>query len=147
MWDGRAILWKGIRSHQTPDDLISLNEFLWAATPSQVVEVGPGEGGTTLFLRCLDACPVVSVDHGERIIQEPRSMVILDGDVYSKDSMLHDLNLYSEKADWMVVCHTDRLDWGSAPALAEWLPQHPEWVEKTMSRPTLHTWLARSGLR
>lgn len=143
-WNGQPAYWQGNACHQTPDDLWNLAEAVWRAHPNWLVEVGTGEGGTSNFLRTLVLC-VRTVDKGD---DPPRQLseafVMLDGDVYSKSSVLSDLEVYGPMARWLVVCHTVRDDWGSGPALAEWLPVHPEWVSDAVRHPTRHTWLTRT---
>lgn len=142
-WDGRPAFWKGIPCHQTPDDLWNYAEVLWSETPGIVVEVGRGEGGTLRFLRDLLACHVFTVDRGEPVPSVSGAFVILDGDVYSAEFMRADLDTYGPLARVLVVCHTNREDWGAAKALRAWLPEHSEWETFAPRHPTQHTWLRR----
>lgn len=142
-WDGQPALWKGLACHQTPDDLWNFAELVWRVHPAMTLEVGTGEGGTSAFLRAVRVL-VISVDaHDPVPAIVANTLVMLDGDVYARQAMLKDLETYGPKAQWLVVCHTVRPDWGSAPALAEWWPLHPEWVPLSVRHQTQHTWLAR----
>lgn len=143
-WTGQPALWKGLACHQTPDDLWNFAEVVWLVQPSMILEVGTGEGGTSTFLLDMSSVVVRSVDLCDAVPQSvPRTLVVLDADVYSRQAVLKDLETYSPKAQWLVVCHTVRPDWGSAPALAEWRPHHPEWVPLSVRHQTQHTWLER----
>lgn len=144
-WDGQPAFWKGFACHQTPDDLFNFAELVHQVHPWMIVEVGPGDGGTALFLGAVCQSVVLSVDKGDPVpMTQPRTLAILDGDVYDRPSVSKDLETYILNAQWIVVCHTNRDDWGAAPALADWLPQHPEWSVMTVRHPTQHTWLTRT---
>lgn len=142
-WTGQPAFWQGRACHQTPDDLWNFAEVVWRVAPMMVLEVGTGDGGTSEFLKAVHHC-VVSVDVGEIGPRVDNALVMLDGDVYSEASMLSDLHAYGVSARWLVVCHTNREDWGSAPALREYLSVHPEWAPLPVRHPTQHTWLVRS---
>ena len=143
-WNGQPAYWRGLACHQTPDDLWIFAETVWSIHPDLVLEVGRGEGGTSQFLAALRGLPVDSIEKGDPVIPiVPQSFVILDGDVYSREATLLDLQTYGPYAQWLVVCHTVRGDWGAGPALAEWWPHHPEWVSMPVRHETRHTWLTR----
>lgn len=88
----------------------------------------------------------------------PRVMVVLDSD-HGKDHVLSELDLYAplvSPGQFLVVEDTNingrpvNVDWkggpGPGPAVDEWLPRHPEFVEEPMARRymlTFHTWLRR----
>jgi len=140
-WNGQPAFWRGLACHQTPDDLWNFAEVIWSRVPSMTLEVGTGEGGTSRFLRAMIP-NVHTVDVGD-IVRLSYPFVILDGDVYQEASMLADLHRYGPDARWLVVCHTNREDWGAVHALRQWLPHHPEWTEFSVRHPTQHTWLTR----
>lgn len=143
-WNGQPAFWQGRACHQTPDDLWNFAEAVCRLAPSMVLEVGTGEGGTSSFLSALGVSTVTSVDIGDPMPTIPSgAFVMLDGDVYSHDAMFSDLDRYSPHARWVVVCHTNRKDWGAASALDAWLPAHPEWTVMSVRHPTQHTWLQR----
>jgi hypothetical protein len=144
-WTGQPAYWQGLACHQTPDDLWNFAETIWQVCPKMVLEVGRGEGGTGEFLRALlPRTPVYSVDIGYMVPNIlDGAFVLLDGDVYATHSMQADLQRFAPQARWLVVCHTNRPDWGSAPALAAWRPEHPEWTPLDVRHPTQHTWLKR----
>lgn len=146
-WDGRTVLWNEVPCHQTAEDLFNYYELMRDVRPVIVVEVGPGGGGTLGFLKQIAGCPVLSVGEGDlapSLGETVPRVAILDGDVYTKETMAIDLHCYGMMADYMVVCHTNRPDWGSRPALEEWLPLNPKWREVVPRFPTRHTWLERS---
>ena len=141
-WNGQPAFWKGVPCHQTPDDLWNYAETVWDERPATVIEVGRGEGGTVMFLRDFGAI-VLSVDVGDPVPAVSGAFVILDGDVYSAEVMRADLATYSPLATTLVVCHTNREDWGAVKALRAWMPNHPEWEAFDVRHPTQHTWLKR----
>lgn len=144
MWDGRPAFWKGIRCHQTPDDLWNYQEVI-PTMGLMVIEVGPGDLGTANFLRDI-GLNVTSVGIGDPVPSIEKASVILDGDVYSEDAVQYDLETYATIAcHLLVICHTIRPDWGSSHALRKWLPNHPEWTLFTPRHPTQHSWLWRPG--
>jgi len=117
--------WRGLASHQLPADLIRLQEEIVARRPATIIEVGAGEGGTTVFLA--DVCQlalqgqviaVERIDHGAKRAAatfHPRitwhcgeslelagklhtngpTMVILDSDVYNEQHCLEELRAYA----------------------------------------------------
>lgn len=141
-WTGQPAVWQGLACHQTPDDLMNFAAQVWSCAPRDVVEVGTGDGGTTAFLRSV-ALHVHAVDVGSAPVWVSDAFVILDGDVYSHAAMLADLATYDSMAQWLVVCHTNRPDWGSASAVDEWRLSHRNWAEMGVPHPTQHTWLVR----
>ena len=145
LWTGQPALWQGRACHQTPDDLWNLAEQVWQAKPALLIEVGPGEGGTFGFLHAMGGASLMISRRPDDHVppMAAHTFVILDGDVYSKDAVWWDLCTYGREAQWLVVCHTMREDWGAGPALASWLPVHPEWQAQTVRHPTRHTWLVR----
>lgn len=134
-WDGNAVYWRGEASYQLPSDLVRYQEIIYSTMPDWVIETGGG-GGTTWFLS--DVCNLL--EHGRvypvredslRNVPSLRGsvMAILDSDVYDPAHMLAEMRLYAplvSRGHYLVVCHTDREDWGSAPALAEYLNDNPD---------------------
>lgn len=145
---GQSSKWKGLTCHQTPDDLFNLAEMADRLKPAVILEVGTGEGGTSAFLR--DSHPTITV-YGIDLEDAPpkrlplNTLILLDGNVYSEPAMLLDLEQYAPRAQWLVVCHTMRPDWGSVRAVEKWLPEHREWVRLDVPHPTQHTWLVREA--
>jgi len=134
-WDGNAVRWRGLPSYQLPSDLIRYQEIITERRPHYVIETGPGEGGTTLFLR--DACRagcVVPVNDSLTNFYAVRDfvgtcsvMAVLDSDVYSRDHMALEIAVYAQLVtigQHLIVCHTDREDWGAKPALDAYLADH-----------------------
>jgi Cephalosporin hydroxylase len=140
-----TVLWKGKRCHQNMEDLWNYQEVLWIARPDTIIEVGPGEKGTLEFLKDLGIGNVISIDEMNVVNPAIRhAFIILDGDVYNFESMKKDLETYSPLADWLVVCHTCRQDWGSYPALVEWQDhKDKDFTEFSVPYMTRHTWLIR----
>ena len=134
VWDGSAVHWQGKPSYQLPHDLIRYQEIIYERRPDYIIETGGG-GGTTAFLR--DVCGLAN--HGFVVAVEAYSlkripkvrgttMAILDSDVYSETHMRKEIELYAPlvtPGQILVVCHTDREDWGSAPALSGYLANNP----------------------
>lgn len=133
-WDGNAVFWRGEPSWQHPADLIRYQEILFRDRPQVVIETGGGRG-TTAFLR--DVCTwlgngkVIPVQEDSlRNVPRPEgtTMAILDSDVYSETHMREEIGLYAPLVSLghrLIVCHTDRQDWGAAPALAGYLASNP----------------------
>ena len=139
----QPVKWKGVVSHQTPFDLFNYHDFVMDLRPAIVVEVGRGDGGTLEFLRDLGiALEVLSVDLDEPVPDVCDAMVFLDGDVYSADAMTQDLGVYVPRARQIVVCHTNRPDWGARPALDAW-EWSEGWMEWTPKFPTQHSFFCR----
>jgi hypothetical protein len=143
-WTGQPAYWEGLACHQTPDDLWNFIEVIWKARPRDVLEIGRGEGGTSDFLDTVTDCLVYSVDIGDKRPALRNAFIILDADVYNRDAVLNELRLCSTQARWLVVCHTNREDWGAASALREWRLENTNWRELTVNHPTQHTWLERA---
>lgn len=132
-WDGNAVTWRGRPSWQHPADLIRYQEIICESRPDWIIETGAG-GGTTVFLR--DVCALIN--HGFVIAIEEDSltnvpapqgsvMAILDSDVYSREHMVAELEAYAPLVtEHLIVCHTDREDWGAAPALSDYLENNQE---------------------
>ena len=141
---GQSSRWQGIRCHQTPDDLFNLAEVVFDVRPATILEVGTGDGGTALFLGDIQDRPIYTIDKGDVApMLLLASLILLDGDVYSEIAIARDLETYGPLAQWLVVCHTMRPDWGSVRAVAAWLPNHHEWARLDVPHPTQHTWLVR----
>lgn len=144
-WSGNPVRWRGLASYQLISDLWRYHELLVERRPDFVLETGSGEGGTTAFLE--DVCKlqrhgqVIGIEGdsllaAKRIREHVRGasvMAILDSDVYNAAHMLAELFAYAPLVtvdQTLIVCHTDRPDWGSAPALARYLEAHPSEFEK-----------------
>lgn len=152
-WDGNAVHWRGRASYQLPDDLIRYQEIINERRPQWVIETGGGEG-TTTYLQ--DVCGLLNrgfvVAIGENSLTRAPSLIgsvmaILDSDVYSLEHMRKEIALYAPlvtPGQVLVVCHTDREDWGSAQALAEYRAKNPEEFEELAGPPrSLCTYLVR----
>jgi cephalosporin hydroxylase len=154
MWDGNAIRWRGQASYQFPSDLWRYIELALETRPEVLVETGIGEGGTSLFVR--DALQLhdrtvelIGVEHDslglfseiQATVWGRRVMVLCDSDVYSYEHMTHEIRLYSrlvQPGQVLVVCHTDREDWGARRAALEFLDLHPEFSRLPEPSPTLN---------
>lgn len=153
-WDGNAVHWRGLPSYQRPSDLIRYQEIIHYRRPDWVIETGGG-GGTTRFLR--DVCRLAG--HRQKVLGiGPNSldripavtgsvMVILDSDVYSYTHMTREIEAYAPlvtREQMLVVCHTNRTDWGSHPAVTSYLSEHQEMFREEMPPPlSLCTYLER----
>ena len=153
MWDGNAVYWRGEPSYQLPNDLIRYQEIIFRDMPDWIIETGGGSG-TTWFLS--DVCnlighgrvyPVREDSLGNVPALEGPVMVILDSDVYSEEHMYAELRAYAplvSRSQYLVVCHTDRSDWGAQPALARYLDENSEMFMRNSSPdPSLSTYLIR----
>lgn len=152
-WDGNAVSWRGEPSWQHPADLIRYQEIIFRERPQTIIETGGGRG-TTAFLRdvckLLDSGEVIPVQEDSlRNVPHPEgtTMAILDSDVYSETHMREEIELYAPLVSLehrLVVCHTDRQDWGAAPALAEYLANNPGVFEQEPGPPdSLCSYLVR----
>jgi cephalosporin hydroxylase len=154
VWDGNAVHWRGRPSYQLPHDLLRYQEIIVERRPDWVIETGAG-GGTTAFLR--DVCGLVN--HGFVVAVEKDSlaripslrgtvMAILDSDVYSQEHMAAEIAAYAPlvtTGHMLVVCHTDRPDWGAAPALTDFLANNSSMFREEQAPPlTLCTYLERT---
>src|SRR5262245_9304880 len=134
-WDGNAVMWLGKPSFQLPSDLIRYQEIIFDCKPLWIIETGSGSGGTTAFLQavcnCVDCGVVIGTEDsiGEMrasssMVCGERTMVILDSDVYSRTHMQAELAAYADlvtPGQYLIVCHTDREDWGASPAIHEFM--------------------------
>lgn len=124
-WDGNAVYWRGHPSYQQPADLIRYQELIWEHRPDWVIETGGG-GGTTGFLIDLGISWVWTTQDSLAEVPDLSGtvMAILDSDVYSLEHMRAEIAAYAPlvtEGQHLIVCHTDRPDWGARPALAEYL--------------------------
>ena len=152
-WDGNAVHWRGKASYQLPSDLVRYQEIIVDRKPDWIIETGPGEGGTTQFLRDLGQGNVIamynSLEHIEalsRVISGGLIMAILDSDVYNRDHMAAEILTYASLVSvgqFLIVCHTDRDDWGAKPALQDFLQESSQFVIRPSPNPSMSTYLER----
>lgn len=137
------LYWKGRRCFQAVEDLWNYQQVLWELRPEVIIEVGPGECGTYHFLKDLGLnADIISVGEKDDVPRVFDAFIILDGDVYNRQSVEKDLAIYSPMAKYLVVCHTIKIDWGSRSAIANWRNHlFEEFAPPLMSR---HTWLKRN---
>lgn len=136
-----------------PSDLIRYQELICECRPDWIIETGGG-GGTTWFLS--DVCNLI--EHGRVYpVKENASrnipqlqgsvMAILDSDVYDETYMREEIASYAplvSTGQHLIVCHTDRADWGAAPALEAYLNLNPYmFSRKDGPPPSLCTYLER----
>lgn len=156
-WDGNAVRWMGLSSFQLPSDLFRYQEIICDRRPRWIIETGPGEGGTTRFLQ--DVCDQVGggfvlgirnslADASEikPLLKRGSLMAILDSDVYSRAHMQAELAVYAPlvtKGQFLVVCHTDREDWGARPALQDYMRGRTDFVEHLAPNPSLCSYFER----
>ena len=150
-WSGNAVLWRGLPSFQLPSDLFAYARLIHETQPDFIIETGSGDGGTTQFLR--DVCQLEA--HGTVIGISKDSlawaksaglegsvMAILDSDVYSAKHMRDELEAFAPlvtRGQHLIVCHTDRADWGSGVALTSYLSEHgAEFEQSPEPVPTLN---------
>lgn len=152
-WNGNAVSWRGRASYQHPVDLIRYQELIVERRPDWVIETGSGAEGTTCFLH--DVCALIN--HGfvvgikeDSLRNVPSKdgsvMAILDSDVYSEEHMAAEIKAYASlvtEGQVLVVCHTDRADWGSAPALEKFLKRNREFEMVEAPDGSLNTYLER----
>jgi cephalosporin hydroxylase len=154
MWDGNAVHWRHCASYQIPSDLWRYFELAVETRPEVLVETGYGNGGTSLFIQ--DAAWIHGLEiegHGvdqdsiklfpqvRSAVGDRRTMVICDSDVYSYEHMAKELDLYGslvQPGQVLVVCHTDREDWGARRAALEFLDLHPEFSRLPEPSPTMN---------
>lgn len=130
-----------------------MQQLIVATRPDWVIETGGG-AGTTRFLT--DVCELIGYGRVVPISEDslgnaPRwldgdIMVICDSDVYSEQHMLDEIRLYAPlvtEGCYLVVCHTDRSDWGAAPALARYLAERNEFEVTEPPAPTMNSYLRR----
>src|SRR5262245_10534146 len=158
-WDGNAVKWRGKPSFQLPSDLIRYQEIICERRPDWIIETGPGEGGTTEFLR--DVCDNIhhgivfatenSLKHIEYVsglVTGGSVMVILDSDVYSRAHMQMELANYAPlvtPGQFLIICHTDRPDWGALPAMREFMRENTAFEMRLAPDPSMSTYLERLG--
>lgn len=153
IWDGNAVYWRGEPSYQLPSDLLRYQEIIFSTMPDWIIETGGG-AGTTWFLS--DVCNLIEYGRVYPVKEDslrnvPRLegsvMAILDSDVYSEEHMAAEIRAYAplvSRGYYLVVCHTDRSDWGAAPALEAYLKSNPQlFVRQTVASPSLCTYLVR----
>ena len=138
----QPVYWKGVLCHQTALDMWNYQEIIWERKPKIILEVGRADGGTWNFMKDLNLVEtVLSIDINEPIPNIKNAMIFIDSDVYNKENILKDLETYSPMANILIVCHTNREDWGAIHAVKEWRQAHKEVKEFFPKRPTAHTWL------
>ena len=149
-------MWRGKPSYQLASDLFHLARLIHECRPAWVIETGGG-GGTSRFLA--DVCDLE--EYGGEVLpirqesldwtglgdRQGSVMAILDSDVYNAQHMLNELLQYAPmvtSGQHLVVCHTDRDDWGSAPALRAYLGEYgPQFQTTTPPTPSMNTYLRR----
>lgn len=146
-WDGNAVEWRGEPSFQLPSDLFEYARLIHESKPDWIVETGGG-GGTTQFLKDTSERGVVvgvktdSLGWAKTVSLTGAVMVILDSNVYDAEHMLDELVAFGALVtvgQHMIVCHTNREDWGSKPALDAFLKDHGEkWGQLLDPHPTLN---------
>lgn len=153
-WDGNPVYFRGKASYQTPVDLLRMAQLVWECGPTWIIETGSGDGGTTELLRCASEHSEVLGVEGDSLgafelvqaqVNGQATSVVLDSDVYSADHMLKELLTYGmlvTSGQILVVCHTDREDWGSLPALKAW-PYRDQFETLEPVAGSLNTYLRR----
>lgn len=151
-WPTSGVSWRGIHVLKQPVDLWLQQEIIWNTKPELIVETGSKYGGSANFYADLGvevhsvdvAPPKTPVPHflvtyyrgfssnptvHFKIVEacrDRRVMVVLDSD-HSRETVLTELGLYAPLVTpgcYLIV--EDTALGGPAEALAEWLPEHPE---------------------
>lgn len=153
LWCGTAVRWRGLPSYQLPEDLWRYGQLIIDRRPDWIINTGCAPGGTDSFLRdvCkltghgrvigvdIEEAPyddpwyivqgdsVIEASRIARLVADGSCMVILDSDVYSTEHCLAEIRAYAPLVTLgqvLVVCHTNREDWGVQPALRAFLADH-----------------------
>jgi cephalosporin hydroxylase len=161
--------WKGVRVLKTPDALMLQQELIHETQPEVIVETGTKFGGSACFYADLHvevvsidvACPKPPTPHFlvtyltgystspqvlfdvDRLTRGKRTMVVLDSD-HSYENVLAELDVYSgyvSEGCYLVVEDLDQ--GGPRQALAEWLPDHPEFERLDFGWAAEHGYLWR----
>ena len=152
---GMKVAWKGRDMLKVPTDIWSLQEVIFDTQPEVLIETGSKWGGSAFFfgdlgveVHSIDVAPPktpyphpnVTYYTGYSIsprnlamigqaVEGRRTMVVLDSD-HAKDNVLAELDAYGPMVTpgCYLICEDTYLPYGPGDALAEWLPNHPEFV-------------------
>lgn len=148
-----TVSWKGRDLLKVPTDIWTLQEVIADTKPEVVVETGTKWGGSAFFfgdlgveVHSIDVAPPktpyphpnVTYHTGYstsprnlaiigQVVEGRRTMVVLDSD-HSKENVLAELDAFAPMVTpgCYLICEDTYLPDGPGDALAEWLPQHPE---------------------
>lgn len=155
-WPSGGVSWRGIGILKQPTDLWLQHQIIWHTRPDVVVETGTWRGGSAIWYAELDV-EVHTVDvRDQTSVRHPRVtyhlgeasnpevagrireacegrkvMVVLDSD-HHKNTVSAELEAYAPLVSsgcYLIVEDTTLFPGeGPAEALADWLPNHPEFT-------------------